>query len=137
MRLGLLVAILVSLSSNAMASENIRVVEKGELIVSTSRVSIKPSGWIDYLKKIVRIESVKTEAVDFMYERAMISPYKKEMILSAPGKYRIKLLCERPIKLSKKHPEIDLEIHAECDYVIDCEDVGGKIKPVVTTTCKL
>ena len=64
MRLGLLVAILVSLSSNAMASENIRVVEKGELIVSTSRVSIKPSGWMNYLKKIVRIESVKTEAGD-------------------------------------------------------------------------
>ena len=104
--------------------------------MSTSRVSIKPSGWIDYLKKIVRIEGVKTESGEIVFERGLISPYKKEMDLSAPGKYHIKLLCEQPIRLSKKHPEIDLEINAECDYVIDCEDVGGKIKPVVSTICK-
>ena len=136
MRLGLLVAILVSLPSNAMASENISVAEQGVSTMSTSRVSIKSSGWMNYLKKIVRIESVKTEAGDVLFERGMISPYKKEMIFSEPGKYRIKLLCERPIKLSKQHPEVDLDINAECDYVIDCEEVGGKMKPVVSTICK-
>lgn len=136
MRLSLLVFILVSLSSNAIASENVSVTEAGESAMTTSKVSIKPSGWMNYLKKIVRIEGVKTESGEIVFERGLISPYRKEMDLSAPGKYRIKLLCERPIKLSKKHPEIDVEINAECDYVIDCEDVGGKIKPVVSTTCK-
>ena len=136
MKLGLLVAILISLPSSAMASEYISVAEEGVSTMSTSRVSVKPSGWMNYLKKIVRIESVKTEAGEVVFERGMISPYKKEMNLSAPGKYRIKLLCERPIKLSKKHPEIDLEISAECDYVIDCEEVGGKIEPVVSAVCK-
>ena len=136
MGLGLLVVILVSLSSNVMAVENIRAVDKGEKIMSTSRVSVKPSGWMNYLKKIVRIESVKTEAGDLIFERGIISAYKKEMILSAPGKYRIKLLCERPMKLSKKHPEVDIKVNPQCDYVIDCEDVGGKIKPVVISTCK-
>ncbi len=136
MGLGLLVVILVSLSSNVMAVENIRAVDKGEQIMSTSRVSVKPSGWMNYLKKIVRIESVKTEAGDLIFERGIISAYKKAMILSAPGKYRIKLLCERPMKLSKKHPEVDIEVNPQCDYVIDCEDVGGKIKPVVISTCK-
>ena len=133
---GLLAAILVSLSSNALAFENINVVEKEVLVMSTSRVSVKPSEWMNYLNKIVRIESVKTEAGEIVFERGMISPYKKEIILPAPEKYRIKLLCERPIKLSKKHPEIGLEVNAQCDYVIDCEDVDGKMTPVVTSTCK-
>ena len=136
MVLGVSVVILVSLSSNAMAFENINVVEEEEAFMSTSRVSVNPSGWSNYLKKIVRIESVKTEAGEVVFERGIISPYKKEIVLSAPGKYRIKLLCERPIKLSKKHPEFDLDVNPQCDYVIDCEDVGGKIKPVVITTCK-
>jgi len=104
--------------------------------MSTSRVSVKPSGWMNYLKKIVRIESVKTESGEVVFERGIISAYKKEMILSSPGKYRIKLLCERPIKLSKKYPEMDLEVTPQCDYIIDCEDVEGKINPVVITTCK-
>jgi len=136
MGLGLFVVVLVSLSSSAMAFENINVVEKGGAIMSSSRVSVKSYDWMNYLKKIVRIESVKTERGEIVFERGIIAPYKKEIVLSAPGKYRIKLLCERPIKLSKKHPEFDLDVNPQCDYVIDCEDVGGKIKPVVITTCK-
>ena len=136
MGLSLLVVILASLSSNVMAINNIHDVEEREALMSTSRVSVKPSGWMNYLKKIVRIESVKTEAGDVIFERGIISAYKKEVILSAPGKYRFRLLCERPIKLSKKHPEVDIKVNPQCDYVIDCEDVGGKIKPVVISTCK-
>lgn len=131
-----LVGLNISLHSNAIEYENIKSVEKGEVTMSTSRVSIKSSGWMNYLKKIVRIEGVKTEKGDVVFERGMISPYKKEIALSSPGKYRIKLLCERPIKLSKRHPELDLEVSPQCDYVIDCEDISGQIKPVVTTTCK-
>jgi len=58
------------------------------------------------------------------------------MVLDAPANYRVTLLCERPIKLSMKHPVIELEVDGTCDYILDCRDVDGLITATATPVCK-
>lgn len=94
-----------------------------------AKVRVKKTGFKNYFRKIVRIESVRNDDGDYLFKRSLVSPYKREISLSAPGKYEFKVLCESPIRFRFEHPILQLVVEDGSDYVIDFDARKKVFKP--------